>query len=47
MAAAISAIRKLNATGDAGVIVANELLVKLPGPSLREMEAELGMLLIG
>ncbi len=48
MAAAITAIRKLNASGDTlGIKSTNDLLVKLPGPALRDMEAELGMLLIG
>jgi hypothetical protein len=49
MAAALSAIRKFNAAGDSRseIKTTNELLDKLPGPALREMEAELGMLLIG
>jgi hypothetical protein len=48
MAAAMSAIRKINSAGDATADSAtNELLVKLPGPALRELETELGMLLIG
>ena len=49
MAAALTVIRKFNSSGDVSAesIAPNDLLVKLPGPALREMEAELGMLLIG
>jgi hypothetical protein len=49
MAAAISAIRKLNGGGDVAENnpVKDELLRRLPGLALREMDVVLGMLLIG
>jgi hypothetical protein len=48
MAAAMSAIRKLNGGGDNPERkVGAELLGRLPGLALREMDVVLGMLLIG
>ncbi len=50
MAAAISVIRKMNGGGGSSAkldVVKDELLRRLPGLALREMDVVLGVLMIG